>query len=308
MKNIPILFILLSLMACQPEEEKADAYGNFEADPTIIGAEANGRLLYLRVEEGDQLEAGKLVGLIDTTQLHLQKLQIKASISALGSKTRSPLPEIEVLREQNRSLEREKARVEALLADKAATPKQLDDIQAQIDVVARQIEAARQRVSDNNRSILSEADPMYAQLAVLDEQIRKCYIYNPMAGTVLTKTAKGNEMAGFGTPLYRIAALDTLTLRAYFSASQLSMIRLGQEVEVLIDQPDENPMRAYRGTIAWIASEAEFTPKTIQTREERVNLVYAAKIDVPNSDGMLKIGMPAEVWFTSQKMTSSDEQ
>lgn len=307
MKNIPILLLLFTFIACQPEEEKADAYGNFEADPTIVGAEANGRLLYLHVEEGERLEAGKLVGLIDTTQLHLQKLQIKATISALGNKTRSPLPEIEVLREQNRNLEREKARIEALLADKAATPKQLDDIQAQIDVVEKQIEAARQRVNDTNRSILSEADPLYAQLAVLDEQIRKCYIYNPVSGTVLTQMAKSNEMAGFGTPLYRIASLDTLTLRSYFSANQLSNIRLGQEVEVLIDQPGESPMRSYRGTIEWIASEAEFTPKTIQTKEERVNLVYAAKIDVPNSDKMLKIGMPGEVWISSRKIVSSDE-
>lgn len=307
MKNIPILLLLLTFIACQPEEERAEAYGNFEADPTIVGAEANGRLLYLNVEEGASLEAGKLVGLIDTTQLHLQKLQIKATISALGSKTRSPLPEIEVLREQSRTLEREKARIEALLADKAATPKQLDDIQAQIDVVEKQIEAARQRVSDTNRSILSEADPLYAQLAVLDEQIRKCYIYNPISGTVLTRLAKSNEMAGFGTPLYRIASLDTLSLRAYFSANQLSTIRLGQEVEVLIDQPDERPMRSYRGTIEWIAGEAEFTPKTIQTKEERVNLVYGAKINVPNSDKMLKIGMPGEVWVTSRKIVSSDE-
>ncbi|PHN03209.1 HlyD family secretion protein [Flavilitoribacter nigricans] len=307
MKNIPILLILLSFVACQPEAERADAYGNFEADPTIIGAEANGRLLYLNVEEGEPLAAGRLVGLIDTTQLHLQKLQIKATIAALAAKTRSPLPEIEVLREQTRSLEREKARVEALLADKAATPKQLDDIQAQIDVVAKQIESARQRVNDANRGILSEADPLYAQLAVLDEQMRKCYIYNPIGGTVLTKMAKGNEMAHFGTALYRIASLDTVTLRAYFSGNQLSNIQLGQEVEVLIDQPGEAPMRSYRGTIEWIASEAEFTPKTIQTREERVNLVYAAKVDVPNTDGMLKIGMPGEVWLASKPIVSSHE-
>lgn len=307
MKNIAVVLLLLTVIACQPEEKRADAYGNFEADPTIIGAEANGRLLYLRAEEGKPLSAGQLVGLIDTTQLYLQKLQIKATIDALGRKTRSPLPEIEVLREQSRNLEREKVRVEALIADKAATAKQRDDIQNQIDVVEKQIEAARQRVSDTNRSILSEADPLYAQLAVLDEQIRKCYIYNPIQGMVLTKMAKTNEMADFGTPLYRIASLDTLTLRAYFSADQLSTIRLGQEVEVLIDQAGETPMRSYTGTIEWIASEAEFTPKTIQTKEERVNLVYATKIEVANSDGMLKIGMPGEIWLASKEIVSSHE-
>lgn len=298
--------ILLALVSCQPNDELADAYGNFEADPTIVGAEANGRLLYLHVEEGQTLNAGKLVGLIDTTQLHLQKLQVKATISALGNKTRSPLPEIEVLREQGRALQREKERVEALLADKAATPKQLDDIQAQIDVVDKQIEAARQRVNDNNRSILSEADPMYAQLAVLDEQIRKCYIYNPLRGTILTKTAQASEMAGFGMPLYRIASLDTLLLRAYFSGPQLGQIKLGQEVEVRIDAAD-GQYDSLHGRIVWIASEAEFTPKTIQTKEERVNLVYAVKIEVPNNNGMLKIGMPAEVWLPNTQTASSDE-
>lgn len=307
MKNIPILFLLLSLLACEPEEQLADAYGNFEADPTTIGAEANGRLLYLQVEEGVSLPAGKMVGLIDTTQLHLQKLQIKATIQALGNKTRSPLPEIEVLREQARNLEREKVRIEGLLADQAATPKQLDDIQAQIDVVEKQIESTRQRVSDNNRSILSEADPLYAQLAVLDEQIRKCYIYNPLQGTVLTKMAKGNEMAGFGTPLYRIASLDTLRLRAYFSGGQMSDIQLGQQVEILVDQASEQTMKSYPGTIEWIASEAEFTPKTIQTKEERINLVYAAKISVPNTDGKLKIGMPGEVWLSPKAIVTSHE-
>jgi HlyD family secretion protein len=306
MKNIPLLLFLLVLLACQPQEEPADAYGNFEADPTIVGAEANGRLLYLKVEEGQTIKAGKLVGLIDTTQLHLQKLQVKATIGALGSKTRSPLPEIEVLREQGRALQREKERIQALLADKAATPKQLDDIQAQIDVVDKQIEAARQRVNDTNRSILSEADPLYAQLAVLDEQIRKCYIYNPIGGTVLTKTAQASEMAGFGTPLYRIASLDTLILRAYFSGPQLGQIKLGQEVEVHIDAAD-GQFESFRGNIVWIASEAEFTPKTIQTKEERVNLVYAVKIEVPNQEGALKIGMPAEVWLPNTQMASSDE-
>lgn len=307
MKNTSILLLLISLLACRTEEERADAYGNFEADPTVIGAEANGRLLYLRVEEGQELPAGRLVGLIDTTQLYLQKLQVKASISALGRKTRSPLPDIEVMREQERSLEREKARVEALLADKAATPKQLDDIQAQIDVVNKQMEAARQRVNENNRSILSEADPLYAQLAVLDEQIKKCYIYNPVRGTVLTKTAKANEMAGLGTPLYRIAALDTIILRAYFSGQQLGGIQLGQSVEVAIDAAAENLIKTYPGTIEWIAAEAEFTPNTIQTRQERVNLVYAAKIAVPNPDGLLKIGMPAEVWLSPHEIASSHE-
>lgn len=306
MKNIPLLLILLALAACQPKEELADAYGNFEADPTIVGAEANGRLLYLQVEEGQTLPAGKLVGLIDTTQLHLQKLQLKATIAALGSKTRSPLPEIEVLREQGRALQREKERVEGLLADQAATPKQLDDIQAQIDVVDRQIEAARQRVNDTNRSILSEADPMYAQLAVLDEQIRKCYVYNPIRGTVLTKTAKANEMAGFGTPLYRIASLDTILLRAYFSGPQLGQIKLGQQVDVRIDAAD-GQLETLPGRIVWIAGEAEFTPKTIQTKEERVNLVYAAKIEVPNPQGKAKIGMPAEVWLPNTQMATTDE-
>lgn len=298
-----IILLLFSLTACEQEEQTADAYGNFESDYTTVGAEAGGRLLYLTVEEGQQLPTGRLVGLVDTTQLHLQKLQIQATIAALGRKTRSPLPEIEVLRARQRSLERERERFAALLADKAATPKQLDDIIAELEVVEKQIEAARRQVSDTNRGILSEADPLYAQLAVLEEQIRKCYIYNPMAGTVLTKTAMANEVVGFGTPLYRIAPLDTLMLRAYIDGSQLSGLQLGQSVTVLTGTP-ETEQDTLSGRVDWIAAQAEFTPKTIQTRAERANLVYATKIAVPNPAGRLKIGMPAEVYFITPKMAA----
>lgn len=295
------LFLLLCLSgmlaACGPEEDQADAYGNFEVTNTIVSTEAAGRLLFLQVSEGQEIASGELVGLIDTSQLHLQKMQLRATMNTLGSKTTDPEPQVEVFAEQKRNLLREKDRVTALLAEKAATPKQLDDINAQIDVIDRQIEAARRQARTVNRGILSEADPLQAQMNVLNEQIRKCYIYNPVAGTVLTKVAEAAEVVGFGHPLYRIASLDTLILRAYVSGDQLGRIRHGQTVTVLVDG-SEGQLRPYSGTISWIADQSEFTPKTIQTREERVNLVYAFKVEVPN-DGFLKIGMPAEVRFST---------
>ncbi len=293
MRPLFILLLMALLTACAEKEQKADAYGNFEADAVTIGSEASGRLLWFNVEEGGQLAPGQLVGLVDTSLLHLQKQQVLASMQALGKKVQDPLPQIDVLEEQRNHLQREKKRIEALLADKAATPKQLDDITAQITVMDKQIDAAKRQSQTANRGILGENDPLRAQLAILEEQINRCYIRNPSQGTVLTKIAEADEMVTPGGPLYRIAALDTLTLRAYFSGQQLSGIQVGQVLNIRIDGTE----KTYPGRIFWISDRSEFTPKMVQTKEERVNLVYAVKIAAPN-DGALKIGMPAEVYFS----------
>lgn len=290
--------IVTVFFSCKNDDQRADAYGNFETTTTMVSSEANGKLLIFDVEEGQSIEKGKLIGLVDTTQLVLQKKQLESRIKAVKSKTQDPGPQIDVYKEQKETLLHEKKRVEKLLAANAATPKQLDDITAQIAIVEKQIDAAKRTAGTANRGILSEVEPMKAQIDILDEQISNCYIYNPVSGTVLTKMAEVTEMTGMGKPLYRIANLDNLTLRAYISGDQLSSVKIGQEVDVLTDAPGET-MNTQKGTITWISENSEFTPKTIQTKEERVNLVYAMKIKVKN-DGSLKLGMPAEVNFSEK--------
>ena len=299
----PLIAILLLFSACEEEVKTSDAYGNFEAVSTIVSAEANGRLLFLKVEEGQTLKKGELIALVDTTNLHLQKLQLLAMLNTVPQKLRDASPDIAVLEDQKRNLLREIDRVEKLLKDKAATPKQLDDLNGELLVVNQRIEAAKSQTQIANRGILSEQEPIKAQIATLEEQIRKCYVYNPIDGTVLTKLAEPSEVVGFGSPFYKIANLDYLDLRAYVSGIQIQDIKIGQKVKILIDAP-ENSFEELPGEIIWIAENAEFTPKTIQTKEERVNLVYSFKIRVAN-DGKLKIGMPAEVLFKDRPIDSA---
>ncbi len=291
------IFILVGMMivSCDREENLADAYGNFEGNPVTVSAEASGKLLQFTVEEGSHLRKGQLVGIVDTTLLFLKRGQLQAGINAIRSKRRNPEPEIEILKEKRRSIMIELKRIEALLKSNAATPKQLDDIKAQVAIIDKKIQSAKESAKIANRGILSGIEPLRAQLKELDEQIARCRIYNPVDGTVLTKLAEESEVTGFGRPLYRIADLSTVILRAYVTGSQLSRIKIGDKVEVVIDTGIDSS-ESHEGVISWISEVAEFTPKSIQTKEERVNLVYAIKIVVPN-DGSLKIGMPAKVYF-----------
>jgi len=289
-----ILFVpALLWMGCKNEAPPADANGHFEATEVTVSAEVGGRLLMLKAEEGQTIQANEWVAQVDTTLLHLQKEALEASLRAIGKKTQDPNPQIAVLEEQKRNVLREIARFEKLVAEKAALPKQLDDLRGQLDVVEAQIAAARRQAGNVNTGILSEREPIQAQIQLLDEQIRRCEVYNPITGVVLAKLAEPSEMVAPGSPLYRIARLDTLELRAYVSGSQLPTLKMGRQVQVQIDTPDGS-LRKVPGRVSWISQKAEFTPKTIQTREERVNLVYAFKVRVPN-DGSLKIGMPGEV-------------
>lgn len=293
------IFILLSiftgLYACREQLDTADAYGNFEAREVIVSAEANGKIIQLDIEEGQVLEAGRLVGIIDTIQLHLKKLQLLAGIQMVSGKTQDIQPQIDVLEEQKQNLLREKGRIEALLKDDAATPKQLDDIKGQIVVVERQIKASKAQNRTFNRGLLGEIDPLRVQIRQLEDQISKCYIRNPFKGTVLLQLAEESEITATGRPLYKIARLEDMYLRVYVNGAQLPHIEIGQEVTVFIDE-NEKENRSMSGTISWISGKAEFTPKIVQTKEERVNLVYAVKIKVKN-DGSLKIGMPGEAVF-----------
>jgi len=297
MKLKPFQFLLLIwlLPACWGGDDLADAYGNFEAVEVLVSAEGSGNLIQFEVEEGDIIPAGQVLGFIDTTALYLQKEQFIASINALTSKTQNVQSQINVLLERKNNLNREQIRLQKLLSDDAATQKQLDDIEGEIEVVEKEMEATRSRLETNNRGILAEIRPMEVKIAQINDQIIKSIIYNPRKGTVLAKFAEEGEVVGFGKPLYKIADLESIILKVYISGSQLPGMKIGQTVEVKVDGDI-----SFSGKVYWISEKAEFTPKIIQTKEERVNLVYAVKVRVEN-DGTLKIGMPGEVYFKMEQ-------
>jgi HlyD family secretion protein len=305
MKHLPFLMIFL-FASCAGKKTDSDASGYFEADEVIVAAQQNGQLLSFIVKEGDNLQKNAVVGQIDVTGITLQKEQIQASINSLREKTNDVQPQLLLVRKQLavqeaqlKQLLHEQKRTENLVKADAATPKQLDDLNAQIEQLQQQMNVTRQQLTVNatniatqNRSVLSEKGPLEKSIAQFDDQIRKGVIVNPVKGTVLARYALEGEMTATGKALYKIANLDTLTLKAYITGVQLPAIKLGQTVQVSSDV--EN--KVYKGTIIQIADKSEFTPKTIQTKEERANLVYAIKIRVPN-DGYLKIGMYATTKF-----------
>jgi len=282
--------IVLSFFSCNDSNVKADGYGNFEATEITISAENNGKLMQFDVNEGDVLEKNQFIGYIDTIPLALKREQLQVSKAVINSKSKGVLSQINVLNAKLKTANTNKIRIENLIKDNAGTQKQLDDVQGEIDVVKQQVKS----VEIQNAPVVNELKSIDVQLKQIDDQIQKSKIINPVYGTVLTKYAEPNEITAFSKPLYKIANLKTMQLRVYVSETQLAHIKIGQEVTVKID--DADTMKSYKGSISWIASEAEFTPKIIQTKEERVALVYAVKINVAN-DGSLKIGMPAELWI-----------
>ncbi|QFZ55730.1 HlyD family efflux transporter periplasmic adaptor subunit [Oceanihabitans sp. IOP_32] len=301
MKNkiyILTLIIITTILSCGNSNDKADGYGNFEATEITISAENNGKLMQFDVNEGNTLEKKQFIGYIDTIPLALKREQLEVSKAVISSKSKGVLSQIAVLNSKLRTAYTNKTRTENLIKDKAGTQKQLDDISGEIDVIKNQIRS----VEIQNAPVVNELKSIDVQLKQIDDQIEKSKIVNPVKGTVLTKYAEPNEITAFGKPLYKIADLSTMQLRVYISETQLANIKIGQEVTVKID--DAEDMKSYKGTISWMASEAEFTPKIIQTKEERVALVYAVKVDVKN-DGSLKIGMPAELWLNN---TSTNNQ
>lgn len=295
MKTLLTVFgSLFLLWSCSPASDQADAYGNFETPETIVSAQANGQLLRFSVQEGDTLKLGKPVGLVDTFSLHLQREELSARMAALQSQLPQPGVQLQVLQTQIAHARHERNRTSRLLAAQAATPKQLDDMNATLALLKRQYAALQSSLSVQTRSILAQLKPLEAQMDILSDNIQKCIVLNPVAGVVLTKFAETGELATYGKPLYSIGDLSTMTLRAYATGSQLPHIRIGQTVVVRMDAA--KGYRQWKGIITWVSSEAEFTPKQIQTKDERANLVYAFKVVVPN-DGTIKIGMPGEVLF-----------
>lgn len=307
--HLIVISLLVFTVSCRHTSTEPDATGVFEADEVIVSAEVGGRILQFALREGDTLTAGSKAALIESTGLELQKAQVEASIASLKDKTATVEPEVRLLEEQERvllaqlkNLEKERDRFERLVKADAATPKQLDDIIAQIDVLKRQMAVNRQQIAvkknqvgTQNRSVWSEAAPLAKRAAQLDDQLQRGQVLNPVRGTVLTTYVHAGELAAPGKPLYKIADLSTLTLRAYISGSQLPIVTIGQALQIRVDD-GKGSYKTYPGRISWISSKAEFTPKTIQTKDERANLVYAVKILVPN-DGYLKIGMYGEVLF-----------
>jgi HlyD family secretion protein len=288
---------------------KNDAAGVFEGEEVIVSSEIGGRILKFDIKEGDKLAKDSAYVQVDATNLQLQKDQVTASINALKEKTTDANPQVQLLQNQIivqqaqlSSQLRDQKRLENLVRDNAATQKQLDDINSAVDVTRKQIDVTKKQIEvqlnasgTQNRSVLSEKEPLQKRAAQLQDQLEKGNVRNPIAGTVLTRYAMAGEVTAPGKALYKIADLNTLILRAYISGTQLPQVKLGQQLSVLVDNGAKD-WKSYMGTLTWISDKAEFTPKTIQTKEERANLVYAIKINVPN-DGYLKIGMYGEVKF-----------
>jgi HlyD family secretion protein len=292
--SYPLIAISAFFLSCSGNNDKSDAYGNFEATEVIVSAETSGRILQFDVEEGQELKVGQQVGQIDTTDLFLKIEQFSAQKKAIATRSPGVAAQIDIQLQQKANLEIEKARIDKLFRDKAATQKQVDDIKGALDLVDRQITSIKTQKS----GVVEEMEVVQKQIAVTQEAINKCRIINPSNGTVLVKYAESGELALPGKSLYKLADLSQMELRVYVSGDQLPGIKIGQKVEVIIDKTSKTN-QSLEGTVSWIAQKAEFTPKIIQTKEERVNLVYAIKILVPN-DGRIKISMPGEVNFNSK--------
>ena len=282
----------LLAISCTKEAE-FDAQGTFEATEVVVSSEATGRILNFDIEEGMAIAANQAVGTIDSLQLHLQRKQLVAQQSALLASRPDVKKQVAALREQIATQKTELRRVDNMLRDGAATQKQKDDIKAQIKILEGQLEAQLSTLDKNTSTINGNSVVLEAQIAALDDRISKCRIISPVGGTVLVKYAEAGELASAGKPLMKIADLKNIYLRAYFTSDQLANVKLGDEVKVVADFGGTERYD-YTGRVAWISSESEFTPKTIQTKDSRANLVYAVKIAVEN-DGRLKIGLAGEV-------------
>lgn len=297
-KTTPFLFavLVLSLSACKNNDDDYDASGTFEADEIIVSSEASGRIIQLDIDEGSQLKEGETVGYIDSLQLYLKRKQLQANIRAIDSRRPDIDRQVAATQQQIATAKTEKVRIENLLKSNAANQKQLDDINAQIAVLQKQLEAQKSTLEISTKSISEDGSVLAVQIAQLDDQLQKCRIASPIEGTVLVKYAEAGEVTAVGKPLFKIANTGKMTLRAYVTADQLSKLKLGQSVKVHTDfGKDES--KEYNGIITWISDKSEFTPKTVQTRDERANLVYATKIAVKN-DGYLKIGMYGGIKLT----------
>lgn len=287
--------VLATAVSCKDTDGTNDASGTFEATEVMVSSEASGRILSLNVHEGGMIAAGQECGLIDTLQLYLQKRQLEAGVAAALSRRRDVETQTAYIKEQIEVNRREADRVRKLIAADAANTKQLDDITSAIKLLETQLTATEADIAQNNAIAEAEAASYRAQIAQVEESLRRCRISSPIDGTVLVKYAEAGELTAAGKPLFKVADLSSMNLRAYITASQLTHVRLGQKVRVFADS-GEKGVREYEGTVSWISDQSEFTPKTIQTRDERANLVYAIKVSFVN-DGYVKTGMYGDLKF-----------
>lgn len=292
MKRIVNILAAIIAVSCSNESDY-DAQGTFEATEVVISAEGTGRILNFDIVEGEAIEANSKVGDIDSLQLHLQREQLKAQQVALLSSRPDKEKQVASIRSQIAKQRAELQRVENMLRDGAATTKQRDDIKAQIDILEGQLSATLSTIDNNTSTINENASALEAQIAALDDRIAKCRISSAVGGTVLVKYAEEGEFTNVGKPLMKVANLEDIYLRAYFTSDQLSKVNLGDEITVTANFGGDERYD-YKGRVAWISAESEFTPKSIQTKDSRANLVYAVKIAVKN-DGRLKIGLAGEV-------------
>lgn len=299
MTHIMMAAGLIVISACTGQNEKSDAYGNFEAREIIVSAQSQGELLKLDLQEGETLKPGISVGWIDTSTLAARREQLKAKQNSLNARLSNIDAQADVQQEQINTLLTEKRRIERLLKEEAATERQYDNITGQLNVARKKLKSIRTQ----KQSVYSERQVLDKQIEELEIQINHCRIVNPIRGTVLEKYLEPSEIAAPGKAIYKIADVSEMTLRVYVSGAQLPDVRIGQQVEVLVDK-NEREIQHFSGTVTWISPEAEFTPKIIQTKEERVDLVYAVKVRVEN-DGTIKIGMPGEVNFTNKESHAS---
>jgi len=291
MKNALFLILLGMMMASCNRNEKSDAYGNFEASEVIVSSQSNGQIKYLNIEEGMQVNVGDTVAMTDTIDLSLKREQLVSQSKVILARLQNIDSQISVQEQQKKNLLVDRERVGNLLKDGAATQKQMDDISGNLDLISKQIRAT----AVQKESVRAELGTLEAQVRQVEESMNKCFIVSPLSGTVLVKFAEAGEITTPGKPVCKVANLETLELKVYISGDQLPYLRLGDNVDVMIDK-DKSGFTNLTGRVSWISPKAEFTPKTIQTKKERVNLVYAAKVLVPN-DGSLKIGMPGEINF-----------
>ena len=295
MKKVIIISVLsmIVFMSCKENNHKADAYGNFEATEVIVSSQAMGQILNFTPQEGDLLIENQVMGLVDTIDLVLKKKLLEQQKITIASQFSNVDSEIDVLNQQLHNAVVNQNRIHKLFDSGAATQKQVDDVDGMVDLIEKQISSAKTRL----QNIADQIDGVDIQIDQVNESLSKCVITNPQAGTVLVKYSEQGEVAAPGKPLYKIADLTEMKLKAYVSGAQLPQIKLGQQVEVQFDKTKKENSSTV-GIISWISSSSEFTPKTIQTKEERVNLVYAIKVTVKN-DGTIKIGMPGEIYFTN---------
>ena len=288
-----IIALAILFASCGNKNGNYDASGNFEATEIIVSSQANGQIMAFNIVEGQHVEINKAIGYIDTIQLYLRKLQLQANLKSIDSRFYNVSKQIAATNQQIAKQKTELQRFENLVQSNAATQKQVDDINAQIILLQKQLAAQTETLENSNRSVSGESAALTAQIRQTEDLIGKSMIYSPISGTVLSKYAEQGEIAAQGKALFKVADINNMFLRAYITSDQISQMKIGQQVKVFVDSGKKD-MKEYSGTITWISDKAEFTPKTIQTRNERANQVYAVKVAVKN-DGFLKIGMYGEL-------------